>query len=373
MAKRQKWKAVKVSVSNIKPRESWNDDLSAFAQGDISAEELLVREEPARGLGLPPPQEYGELLKSSIKDLESGSRCMYPNCENPPVDAHMLSKANWLGTLSEGDTVLKINEDAPGRRIFLDKIKVRRASTEKCFCANHDNNLFHMLDASGYPVSSEWSFKLAYRLLCGITSGIEKLLTQSENTLEIFDKLHGPNPFAHALKRYRDSQLEHIRVKELMDEALLEENWDIIEPNCWEIPTEEPTIAAAGVTSLDDVCQKDRNNDKARIFVACVPRQDKTLVVVSSLKENSAAIKTYLERIGVLGKSGQNPKIWPLLSKLLLRHCRYVCIKPSFVEAKSTNEWKKILLYWHMTDNDPFHDLKYDNDEALNLFRGVVF
>ena len=72
-----------------------------------------------------------------------------------------------------------------------------------------------------------------------------------------------------------------------MDEALLEENWNIVESNCWEIPTEEPTIAAAGVTSLEDVCQEDRNNDKVRIFVACVPQEGKTLIVVSSLREKT--------------------------------------------------------------------------------------
>ena len=371
MAKKQRWKAVRVSVSNIKPREFWNEDLDAFARGDISVKELLDRETLAQGLGLPLPPEYGELLKSSIQDLESGSRCMYPNCGEPPIDAHMLSKANWLGTLSEDDTVLKINEDAPGRRIFLDKVKVGRVSTERCFCAEHDNDLFHMLDTSGYSMSAEWSFKLAYRLLCGITSGVEKLLKQLENTLEISANLHGPDPFAHARRRYYDSQLEHIRVKKLMDEALLKEDWDVIESNYWEIPTEEPTVAAAGVTSLDDVCQKDRNNDKARIFVACVPKQRKTLVIASSLKENSVIVGAYLERIGVLGKSGQDPEAWPLLSKLLLRHCRYFCIKPSFLEAKSTNEWKKVLLYWYMTDNDTFHDLKYDSDEVLKLFRGL--
>ena len=114
-----------------------------------------------KGWGNRHHRNMGELLKSSIKDLESGSRCMYPDCGEPPIDAHMLSKANWLGTLSEDDTVLKINQDAPGRRMFLDKVKVGRVSTERCFCAKHDNELFHMLDTSGYPISAEWSFKLA--------------------------------------------------------------------------------------------------------------------------------------------------------------------------------------------------------------------
>ncbi len=155
-----------------------------------------------------------------------------------------------------------------------------------------------------------------------------------------------------------------------MDKALLEENWDIMESNYWEIPTEKLTVAAAGVSSLSDVCQRDRNNDKVLIFVTAVPKKDKTLIVASSMKEDSETIRAYLDRIGVLEKSGKNPEIWPILSKLLLRHCRYICINPAFFETKPENEWEKILFYWYITKIDFFHDLKYKSDEALNLFCG---
>lgn len=289
-----------------------------------------------------------------------------------PVEAHMLSRASWLDILSKNGAVLKINEATHEGKTFLSEVPLRRASIERCLCAKHDYNLFQVLDTSEYAVSAEWLFKSAYRLLCGRKSVPEKFLSIIENHQQALRNAHIPvnrDPFFYDFKKYRNSQLEHIRVKKLMDKALLEENWGIMESNCWEIPTEKPTVAAAGVSSLNDVCQRDRNNDRVLIFVAVVPKKGKTLIVVSSLKQNSEVIISYLERIGLLEKSGKDPEIWPILSKLLLRHCRYICINPAFFETNSENEWGEMLFYWYITKIDVFHDLKYKSDEALNLFR----
>ena len=62
------------------------------------------------------PPEEREDFKNSIKDSQSGSRCMYPDCENNPVEAHMLSKASCLSILARSDNVLKINEGRTGRK-----------------------------------------------------------------------------------------------------------------------------------------------------------------------------------------------------------------------------------------------------------------
>lgn len=372
MAKRKKRKLVQISVSDIQTRAFLGKDLNAFEQGNISAEDLLSREKTTQGRNISIPPEERQLLKNSIEDLESGSKCVYPKCEEPPIEAHILSRASWLDILSENDSVLKINEAIHEGKIFLSEIPARRASTERCLCAMHDNDLFQVLDTPRYAVSPEWSFKSAYRLLCGRKSAPENFLSTMENYQQTLRNAGIPvnhDPSFYDLKRYSNSQLEHIRVKKLMDKALLEENWNIMESNYWEIPTEKPTVAAAGVSSLNDVCQRDRNNDKVLIFVTAVPKKDKTLIVVSSMRENSETIRSYMDRIGVLEKSGKNPETWPILSKLLLRYCRHICINPAFFETKPENEWEGILSYWYITKNDSLHDLKYKSDEVLNLFR----
>ena len=372
MTKRKKRKVVQISVSDIQTRAFLGKDLNAFEQGNISAEELLSREKITPGKNISIPPEERQLLKNSIKDLESGSKCVYPECKETPIEAHMLSRANWLDVLSENDAVLKINEAIHEGKTFLSEVPLRRASIERCLCAKHDYNLFQVLDASGYAVSAEWLFKSAYRLLCGRKSVPENFLSIIENYQQALRNAGIPvnhDPSFYDLKSHSNSQLEHIRVKKLMDKALLEENWDIMESNYWEIPTEKPTVAAAGVSSLNDVCQRDRNNDKVLIFVVAIPKKDKTLIVVSSMRENSEAIRSYMDRIGILERSGENPETWPILSKLLLRYCRYICINPVFLETKPENEWKKMLSYWYITKSDFFYDLKYKSDEALNLFR----
>ena len=370
MAKKRIWKAVKVPIK-IRTRGFLGSDLNAFYQGNICVGELLRREKTMSEVSVPPRER--EAFKSLIKDSRPGSKCMYPGCGNNPVEAHMLSKASCLNALARSDTVLKINKDEPGGKIFLDKVPVSRASTERCFCAEHDNNLFHVLDApiSSGSVSAEQSFKLAYRLLCGRIPAAETFLSETEDHFRGYGNVHRPansNPLFFDLKKYRENQEEYIRVKRSMDTALLEKKWDVVESSCWEIPTGKP-IAAAGAASLEDLFQTNRSKDKACVFVTALPEQGgKTLVVVSSMKKDSEIVRCYLRRIGILGKDGRDPEVSSVLSKVLLRYCRYVCISPSFFEAKSRNEWKKILTYWYEAKNGPFYDLKYESEETLNLF-----
>lgn len=362
MAKKQRWKKIKVSNSSIKARFFNFKDVRAFEQGNLSAEDLLNSEQIPQELAVHIPPEYREFLKNSVKNLKSsGARCMYPSCQEPPIKAHMLSKASWLGVLSEeGNNVLKIDEDITG--VFLGKIPVDRASTESCFCSKHDNDLFQLLDASEASVKTEWFFKLAYRLLCGTILPTENFLDRFE--LNLPDEA---SPLNLILGRQQDARKECLHVKKLMDDALLKEDWSIIESRHWKIPTEKPTVAAAGIRTLDDVCQKGKNDD-CHVFVSAIPRQTETLVVISSIKKDSEIIKNYLKRIGIYGKSGQDPKICPALSKLLLKYCKYICFRPSFVETKSNREWEDILTYWRLTDLNMLYDIEHKENETFNLF-----
>ena len=104
-----------------------------------------------------------------------------------------------------------------------------------------------------------------------------------------------------------------------------------------------------------------------------VTHSDLTLVVVSSMKEDSETVRCYLERTGGLRKDVRDPRVPSVLSMLLLRYCSYVCISPSFFEVKSVSEWKKILEYWYETSSGPFCDLERGSGETFNLFCGLGF
>ncbi|MCY4379790.1 MAG: hypothetical protein OXC39_08225 [Candidatus Dadabacteria bacterium] len=368
MVKRRKWKAIQVPIK-IGTRGFSGSDLDAFYRGDICFEELLRREKRTSEVSVPPKER--EAFKSMIRGSRSGSRCMYPGCENDPVEVHMLSRASCLSVLASSGTVLKFNEDEPGGKIFLDRVPVAKVSTERCFCAQHDNDLFRVLDSpvSRGSLSAEYSFKLAYRLLCGRIPAAEKFLSVTE---DYFRESGNGDPSFFDLRRYRDNQSEYIRVRELMDVALLEERWDVVESDCWEVPTGNPTVAAAGAASLEDIFQKNRNSDKTCVFVAALPEQEgKTLVVVSYMKEDSETVRRHLGRTGVLGKDGRDADVPSVLSRLLLRYCRYICISPSFFEAKSRSEWEEILEYWYETSSGPFCDLERGSGETFNLFCGL--
>ena len=370
MAKRRKWKAVQVPIK-MGTKGFSGSDLNAFYEGSICFEELLRRQKKTSEVSLPPKEK--EAFKSMIRDSRSGLKCMYPGCENDPVEAHMLSRASCLSVLARSGDILKINEDETGGKIFLDRVPVSKASTERCFCARHDNDLFNVLDSpvSSSSLSAEYSFKLAYRLLCGRIPAAEKFLSATE---DYFREYGDSVPSFFDLRRYRDNQSEYIRVKKLMDAALLGGKWDVVESDCWEVPTGTPTVAAAGAASLEDLFQENRNNDKTCVFVAALPAHGgKTLVVVSSMKEDSETVRRCLERTGVLGKDGRDPGVPSVLSMLLLRYCRYICISSSLFEAKSRSEWEEILEYWYETSSGPFCDLERGSGEIFNLFCGLDF
>jgi len=361
VAKKQRWKSIRVSDSSINAKFFNSEDVRAFEQGSLSVADLLNSERIPQELPVQVPLKAREFIKNLVKDLELvGSRCMYPNCQEEPVKAHILSKASWLGILSESNNVLKINENMDG--VLLSKVPITQASTESCFCSEHDNDLFRSLDESQASIKPELLFKLAYRLLCGNTLATENFLKKFQPAFP--DKFHPLHP---TLKRQRDARQEYLHLKKLMDEALLEEDWNIIKSRYWEISTQKPTVAAAGARTLDDAYQKGKN-DNCHVFVSVIPRQTETLVVISSIKKDSEIVKNYLERIGVYGKSGQDSKISLVLSKLLLKYCKYVCFRPSFVETKSRKEWMDVLRYWRVTDKDIFYDMEYRDSEVPNLF-----
>jgi len=80
---------------------------------------------------------------AKLKSIQQINSCFYPNCNKNSINSHILQKNGILSELEEDGHVFQMEIDpfATDRHIFK-KTGIKKAFSFKCFCAQHDTNLF---------------------------------------------------------------------------------------------------------------------------------------------------------------------------------------------------------------------------------------
>lgn len=125
-------------------------------------------------------QKINDIRKTFTDKKRVISMCLYPSetkCENKSIDAHALQNKRILSLLAEKDHVFTLNIKKQGIIVGTTKKdfdiiqefelnSVKQATTYRCFCKKHDNDLFAPIEKNGCNFNknnSEQKFLYAYK------------------------------------------------------------------------------------------------------------------------------------------------------------------------------------------------------------------
>lgn len=95
-----------------------------------------------------PPKPYG--LIADFNDIKHNNKvCMYPGCDEPAINSHVLSKASIRKYANNRIIQLQTitydpfeNIKPKAKRKYYKPCDLNKVSTFKGFCNKHDHNLF---------------------------------------------------------------------------------------------------------------------------------------------------------------------------------------------------------------------------------------
>jgi len=181
-------------------------------------------------------------IEDSLNRASVPRLCMHPQAERGVCDklisAHTIQRSRVLGRLIASDQHLltfnvrygSVKNPGPFR------IGWRDASTIPGFCGRHDRETFRPLEAEEFVVSPRQCFLLGYRALCHELYSKKKTAASYDRTREIIDRGRPPSEQEHLQEVLRlhnfgvTTAIEDLTpVKQVMDQALLADNYDVCE------------------------------------------------------------------------------------------------------------------------------------------------
>ncbi|HAU0790217.1 TPA: hypothetical protein JBH17_08410 [Legionella pneumophila] len=119
-----------------------------------------------------PPKPNG-LIVDYHKIKHENKTCMWPDCGNPPINSHVLSKASIRKYANNQIIELQTIADDPfhitklsNQRKYFKPCDLDKISTFKGFCSEHDHSLFYDLDNYNGDITPKIVLLSHYRILC---------------------------------------------------------------------------------------------------------------------------------------------------------------------------------------------------------------
>lgn len=205
------------------------------------------------------PEQLSQIRRGAAnyhRALNTHKKCLYPNCQsNKIIRAHSVSKAQNLVPIAEDSHVTWTHFDnsaileSNGRpELYLNGIN--RATTFKGFCAEHDL-LFAEIDQDSHSTSPKALFLHAYRTLAAecwwATAKREANIAEfGEETLTTMTASEQIQGIVRTRLDSHDFQVwTYFKLKELFDEALLNENWSALKG--YEIDFKSQSVIASTI------------------------------------------------------------------------------------------------------------------------------
>jgi len=109
--------------------------------------------------------------------------CMYPNCSEPAIHAHAISKEHALRAVAEDGLLIHAQPFRSDRELYkeikFEEVGIEKATTFKGFCKNHDSK-FSALDKSGINTFGDVFLQL-YRSFASIVFEDKAYLTSARH------------------------------------------------------------------------------------------------------------------------------------------------------------------------------------------------
>lgn len=239
-------------------------------------------------------------------------KCLIPDCSEPPIYSHSISKNAILKNISVNGLVY--TPKAKNDLFVMEQIGIeKQASVFPCLCNYHDSKYFTELDNTESKNYSEKFFeqlilRTIMREYCALARNLEmaeKWLVEIELGFEAvkskvigdFNNLLNSDKFK--VKDWSDSRFSICQDKKWVEDKInhdksrikvLSDFYFKQQPNCviWEILDFPLPVAFSGLTKFHS------NGTEIILLINCLPYKDHTLFVIANSNQDAPCIKQEL-------------------------------------------------------------------------------
>lgn len=263
-------------------------------------------------------QKLNDVRKTFTDKKKVVNMCLYPSevkCKSKSIDAHALQNKRILSLLAEDGKVITLNLKKQGKMIGttrkdfdiiqgFDLATVNQATTYRCFCSKHDNELFAPIEKVGCDFeknNNEQKFIYAYK--CFIFEYYKELVVVN-SMQKLFKKYPSFIKELPIIKSYKESilkvaEMEHYKI--VFDNGLLTKKYNDISTEVIEI---DGKIGVANFTCISPnfdmygiKIKNIKNKRMRRLFITIFPTNEKSYILLSYVNEDKELYKKLIEQV----------------------------------------------------------------------------
>lgn len=285
------------------------------------------------------------------------------SCTKKIISAHTVSRCLGIDEISEKGHVYGVPRHSLFRlkenkgNFEIEKIGVRKASTLLMFCSEHDKQIFSPLEDGIFGLNKENCFLLAYRAIC--REWYSK--NNAQNIREIFDnqllKMSIDAYFTHG--NYA-GYLDLIRVKYILDDALIKKDYNILNHYVFELKGKNNLVTSFAY-SPDENFKKEKIQDLLTFDKFVVPivvnsifRNNRGYIIFSWEKEFDVLMSNYIDSLLTKNKRDQSL----LLTNLFFKVSENVYWNISWWNNLTKKQKRAIKNYIHPLNKSSISSLK---------------
>lgn len=306
-------------------------------------------------------------------------QCIHPDkskCSEDIVKAHSIQNNRIINKITRKGEVYMVRPvmTPQSYRMNFRSFGRKVATTFTGFCGFHDKMLFQPIEDTDYVGSNQQNFLFAYRVFS--FEYHKKLEAQKVSKKRLDDKpsLVKDERFMDHLEGYDLAIRDTLRHKKIFDQALLDQDYGIVETVSFKIDSAARFAVCSGFFLEYDLKGKKVNqlaytkNGMKLLMVNVFPQNEQTFVLFSWLKEDSNNYREFREQL--LGLNTEE-KI-QLLNNLVPAYSENVVYNPDFIDSWGESEKKSYLKIFQQSIHNPLIEKSKKNllgATNYNLFK----
>lgn len=233
--------------------------------------------------------------------------CIHPNhyeCNGDIIKAHSIANKRFFDRLAVDGHVMAISRGLSG--IDIHPVSRNAASTFTGFCKYHDDIVFKDIDTKGYDNSDLQSFLYAYRAFSYVYHTKLCAFRSLQNLAQKNPGLNHEPDFVDCYRSYQKGINTANFYREIFDKYVTEKRYDLLTTIIFELNQSHELAVSSAITldyDLDGNIINDYSQDDAifgtrkLIFVSIFPEDEKTIILLSWLKDFEGVFNGYKKQL----------------------------------------------------------------------------
>lgn len=264
-------------------------------------------------------------LMETYKKVRKEARikqCLHPQkekCSEKIIGAHSIQNNKIIKSLSSNGMVYMPCPKTDNPFAPMTVYGRKEATVFTGFCGYHDKLIFQPIEDGKFDKSIQHIFLYTYRCFAIEYHKKQEVINMEKVMFKIKPSLANmpdeENPYRGMHMAIDDFQ----RVREIFDEALLTEKYDVLSSVVWEF-NQISKFAGTGFEAMTYDLKGNKIQDlmnfkipAKHIFVMVFPEEDKTYCIISWLKENDDFFTLYKQQLSSLSEEKKKNYINNLL------------------------------------------------------------